>query len=91
MALGVVPSTLLMYHVPVVRPACSSAAVTQYCLVAVHTQRMLESSVKVFSRIHHIRLFCLGTNNYCIQLQLSRICIGRLTAPLLQLHVLTDS
>ena len=47
MVLEVVPSTLLMYCVPVVVPAYSSVSVTQYCLVAVHTQRMLESSVKV--------------------------------------------
>ena len=38
MVLEVVPSTLLMYCVPAVRPACSSVSVTQYCLVAVHTQ-----------------------------------------------------
>ena len=47
MVLEVVPSTLLMYCVPAVRPACSSVSVTQYCLVAVHTQGMLELCVKV--------------------------------------------
>ena len=45
--LEVVPYTLLMYHAQVVRPACSSVTVTQYCLVAVHTQGTLELSVKV--------------------------------------------
>ena len=53
--LEVGPSTLLMYRAPVVRPACFSATVTQYCLVAVHTQRMLESSVKVLHAIDYLR------------------------------------
>ena len=55
MVLEVVPSTLLVYHVPVVVPACSSVTVTQYCLVAAHTQRMLESSVKVLQGMDHLR------------------------------------
>ena len=47
MVLEVVPSTLLMYCAQVVVPAYSSATVFQYYLAAAHTQRMLESSVKV--------------------------------------------
>ena len=63
MVLEVVLSTLLMYRVLVVRLIFSSATVTQYCPVAAHTQRMLESSVKVCKKyiiINH----CLSITIY---------------------------